>query len=352
MRKKLLAILGVALLSAMLAVPAYATTYNGTINGTKTATLETYFAVDSDASIPAQTFTYSIAAGQASTATSSIEVTPGPDGAKVTSSVAFAAGETATAALANAADQTGKIAAMKTLTADFSGVTFPKPGVYRYVVTEAGFASPISAVVDKITIDVYVENDTVEGELKIANYITYKGDVEDDDPSTLTSNDKSDKFVNVLTTYDLAVVKKISGSQADLSATFDFDITINGLVEGTIINVDTDTTGNAPTSYTANSSGTVAITDFALGNNDELKLTGIPAGATYTVTEDESGQDGYTTTGEVSTAATLNADATVTVTNTKDGTIPTGVLTMALPGVALIVLALLVFALRRSPARK
>ena len=87
-----------------------------------------------------------------------------------------------------------------------------------------------------------------------------------------------------------------------------------------------------------------------LKGNEQLEVTGLPEGATYTI--DESGTDAakYTSTtwvfpGGTGTGTSLGqqtigtADAAITVTNTRDAVTPTGLLLDAAPYGAMLALA-------------
>ena len=99
-----------------------------------------------------------------------------------------------------------------------------------------------------------------------------------------------------------------------------------------------------------------------LKGNEQLEVTGLPEGATYTI--DESGTDAakYTSTtwvfpGGIGTGTSLGqqtigtADAAITVTNTRDAVTPTGLLLDAAPYGAMLALAVgsgaVVFRMRR-----
>ena len=110
--------------------------------------------------------------------------------------------------------------------------------------------------------------------------------------------------------------------------------------------------------------GTVNVT---LGQGDYVMVYGLTEYNTYTVKEDKHGEDGFTTTVNVSAAdATLNEntnttesnalikkDQTVAYTNTKDPSTPTGVIMTIAPYALMVVLAgafAVVFLTRRNRA--
>lgn len=396
--KKLLALLTAALMIVLLAVPAaasgtgtddpapgtggntsttfdYATGENET-KGT-TTTLKKHLVVDNDASIPKAEFTFSVTAGgtAAEATANTVKVFAGknPELVKVNGTAAsgkvnFAAGESTTAGAADdgIANSTDKKYASKDITLDFSGVNYDKPGVYRYLITEADPTDPIAAVGEKITtVDVYIQD--VNGKLEVQGYVAYDGNVTAAPKNAATDSavapnngaeagTKDDKFVNELTTYELKVNKTVAGNQGDKEEEFTFTITIENAGDGTVVNVGTVDTGKVlpngvtpgTTTYTADSTGKIEVS-VEMGHNKQLVLTGIPKGATYKVEEaaEDSTVKGYTVTGDVTTAKTLSADAVETVTNTREGTIPTGIALGITGGVVLLALAVVYFVIRR-----
>ncbi len=60
-------------------------------------------------------------------------------------------------------------------------------------------------------------------------------------------------------------------------------------------------------------------------HGSKFKITGIPKGSSYKVTEQESGENGYVTTGEVTTATLMSGDVDMDIVNNRQGTVPTGI---------------------------
>jgi hypothetical protein len=363
MKRKLLAIVAAAVLSLSVVGVAFAdptdppgdntepvatrSVYDGTITGTATTKLEKVLVVDSDAAVPAATFTYSIRGGQASDSADAthLPVYSGP-GAPSIGNATFTAGQSATAENATAVGETGRIGAKSEIEVDFSSVPFDAPGVYRYVVTENAVAGPFAKLTgwDELTLDVYVINDpTTAGALKIDGYVAYKGVVTGNPLNTggatpIEGQTKSKLFGNEVETDDLTVKKVIAGNQGNLDDKFEFTIALN-IGQGNQVKVD----GQA---YTANAQGIATVT-ATLGHNETVVITGIPTSSvTYTITETEANTNGYTTEGQVTDKAFTGA-TTETITNTRNGAVPTGVLTYAIPGLVLVALAVVVLARRR-----
>lgn len=338
-----------------------------------TTTLNKHLVVRNDANIPNAEFTFTVTAGgtaaEATDQTVTVYAGKNPELVKVNGTVGsgkvtFTAGETTTAGAADdgITNSVDKKYASKEITLDFSGVKYDKPGVYRYTITETDPTAPIKAVGEKVTtVDVYVEDNN--GTLAVTGYVAYDGTVTDAPKSAATDDSatapnpngaeagtKDDKFVNELETATLKVSKVIAGNQGDKEDTFAFEIKLTNAGNGTIIKagaVDNGKTlpqGVTPetTTYTTDADGKLTI-NITLGHNEQLVLTGIPKGASYTVNEvpaDDTTKktaDGYTAAGEVLTATELSAEvASHEVTNTREGVIPTGLITSVLPGALLV----------------
>ena len=153
------------------------TTYTPVAGGKVTFTK--YLVLDKDASVPNDTFTYTISGGDAvAGSASTFAVYEGDDedrtnGAATVGTAIFTSESSTTAGAANdgITNSADKKYAQATVVVDFSGVTFNEPGVYRYVLTEnqlsatgsqnAGISYDIgnTGTNNRIrTIDVYVED--------------------------------------------------------------------------------------------------------------------------------------------------------------------------------------------------
>lgn len=126
-------------------------------------------------------------------------------------------------------------------------------------------------------------------------------------------DDKSQGYVNEFATYDLEFGKEVEGNQASRDKYFKFNVTINGLTAGTVLQLNVETkahktpTKNSATTYeaadmaAANSidddntetngqqlvapaSGTISK-DFYLQDGQYIGIKGLPVGVTYSVTE-------------------------------------------------------------------
>lgn len=250
-------------------------------------------------------------------------------------------------------DTTG---AAQTDTLDFTGVSFPAPGIYRFQVEETAISdpavTPVSGSEASYFIDVYVTNvvtATGQSTLQIDKYNILTGSAE--------AKETSADFENEYTSFKLDVAKTVTGNQGDKTKEFTFTVTFSDGKAGDKyavrwaagtpkVNGSAITETSEPVEVAAN--GTVTL---KLKDTDQVEFYGIPSGVKYTVVETESGQDGYTTTGEVTTAKALTEDKTETVVNNKQGVIPTGIFINYMPywvmGGAVLAL-IVVFARKRE----
>ena len=208
-------------------------------------------------------------------------------------------------------------------------------------------------------------------------------------------------YTNTYETHDLTITNTIDGNQASHDKYFKYTLTLADAGNATKLtvvttNLDTPTSANAATldAYETQvnpsmgaSDGTDATTgryivtgsdgtltrDFYLQHGQSITIQGLPLNAHYTVAEIAedyspsavitgdtiSGKTGSTavamteSAGTSTTTATvtdsdLTADTTIAFTNTRKGTIPTGVITSVLPGAAIAVLGIAGYAIIRK----
>ena len=272
--------------------------------------------------------------------------------------------------------------AQKHIAVSFEDVQFPEPGLYRYVITEETSAEQAAGVTNDTNsirvLDVLVVDDSSEGtaKLKIENYILH--DSEDDVPVKSESDrniaeidGKSSGFTNLYDTYDLGFAKMVTGNQASRDKFFKFEVSVENAdgaevtVEGLGTLFDQAPVKSTTTTYegtdmaaannrddnsdregqqlTADESGRITAV-FYLKHGQKVKLLGLPAGATYTITEDaerytptitvneaNGGDAAVNTAGDGITDKTtgINGDTTANFTNELKGNIPTGVILAA-----------------------
>ena len=218
---------------------------------------------------------------------------------------------------------------------NLSGLRFNKPAVYKYAIH--GYFTSYSTLerdtVYHLTDNEYeylyvyvVDND---GKLEIASYII--GDAT-----------KEFEYYGKLATNTLEVKKIIKGNQASVFQKFNVTISVKGTIPNMIYNLVgeyqlvTDSKGNGTTT-------------LPIGHNQVVRITDLPIGSSYTVSEDE---EDYIQSVEGKTSwlfRTPDQKQVVVFTNKKDGVIPTGILlnnSTILVGIGLI--SILVVKLRRE----
>lgn len=400
------------LLISLLAMPVSAA--NTPPNTNLTTTFNKYLIMDANANVPNVKFEFEITAGSAVNATtgSSRSIYAGNDALRVigfpvlkvdstgtttTAKVNFAAGEDTYDNPEENDDiltlDGGEKYARKTVTVDFNNVDFNSPGIYRYIITEKNDATQQGISYDNPntrTLDVFVEYDNADlGTLKVSNYILYPGtktDTTDDEEES-----KDDGFTNTYTTYDLTLEKNVTGNQGDRDKYFAFSVEITGAVEGTVYTVDLSDAESTPkvdgTTQTNEAtliatSGSVNAT-YYLKHGQSIVIQGLTADTHYTIEESNYSTDGYSTAysvevggEEVVQSTTSNStgdrkmsidatepegtattgDNTVTFTNFKSGTVPTGILLETAPylilGAVVVVGLVVLFATRRRRTRE
>lgn len=264
------------------------------------------------------------------------------------------------------------------VTVDFSGVTFNEPGVYRYVITETADANQ-GVTNDKDAtrvMDVYVEDNN--GALQVSGYVLQNCEPD----GTVLSNgkgatDKSKGFTNTYTSHDLTISKSVTGNQASRDEYFKMTVTISKAVPGTVYKVagagetfDAKTKKNGVnteahdnvTELTVGTDGTVTK-DFWLQGGQSIKIQGLADKTAYSINEDATlmNNEGYdpsaVISGDTKTGAdaaakdiemdkvtytvaddAITGDTTVAYTNTKEGTIPTGIIMSVAPYAAIVLL--------------
>lgn len=367
-------------------VPALAANETKTVAGGETTFIK-YVVFDDEAKAPEATFSFSVSAGAAVDATSTTEKIYAGVGTPTIADVTFSADDTV---YLQAGDDDhieladGKAFAKHDVTVDFSSVTFSHAGVYHYVISED--ASDILGITndDAQERDMYVYVTSAEdGTLSVASYVMMERD--DDRALDLTAVEKdgdtivgkSYEYTNEYATSNLTFSKSVAGNKADHTKYFAVTVTISDAVEGTKINVvgagttfDAAPAANDATAYDADTmlagntvadnvlvvgeDGTVTHT-FYLQHGQSVELDGLANGTKWHV---EEAQEDYTPSSTVTAdendagidelegengredvQSGITGDVTVALKNTKEGTIPTGVMTFIGTGAAVTLLA-------------
>lgn len=370
-----------AMTAAMLAgtvAPVFAETVYTPVAGEST-TFTKYVLMDSTANVPNATFSFTVAPGAAVEATEETSKVYAGVGTPTIADVVFSSADTVYTTKTDddkgleMGDYTGF--AKHTATIDFSNCEFDEPGVYRYIVTET--ATTNMAVTNDAdstrTLDVYVTDDGT-GKLQVASYVLQSATAEGVSTSAVATDGealatKSYEFTNEYATNKLSFKKVVDGNQASRDKYFKVTLKVEGAVAGNTLNVvgagttfDAAPKENNATKYTAEemASNTVAGNKLVVGadgtvehvfylqNDQSVEIDGLAQGTKWTVTEaEEDYTPAATATGDEDVKADKNTasdtetgitkDTDVVLTNTKKGTIPTGVF-MGFGGVAAVTL--------------
>ncbi len=247
------------------------------------------------------------------------------------------------------ADAQGKASTESNVTVDFNMDKFTKPGIYYYRLTEQAHGISGLSTAPLYLLKVSVANES-EAEPDGQHFKLEYAILAEKETGT-----KAELVTNEYTTHSLTVTKRLAGDFASYGDSFDFTLHItdpdteNHMASVTLRTGPADDELSGPgTVYTLeNGEKEIKVT---LKGNEQLEVTGLPEGATYTI--DESGTDAakYTSTtwvfpGGTGTGTSLGqqtigaADAAITVTNTRDAVTPTGLLLDAAPYGAMLALA-------------
>lgn len=218
--------------------------------------------------------------------------------------------------------------------------TFTHPGVYHYTVTENDTTYE-GITKDETSKDLYVYI-TVNEE---TGELVYEG-------CTFGREDAAGKDTGIFTndyangTNDLTVTKNVTGNQGDRNKAFTFTAKVTGQ-DGEKYYV---TFSDGTAAQTITSGGSL---EFKLSNDESATIHGLSANDTYEIVEKDANSDGYTTTVEGNDKGTISADTTVTYTNDKKATTPTGIVTDVAPYVIMVAAAVILgFAFLRKRSYK
>ena len=199
--------------------------------------------------------------------------------------------------------------------------SYDKVGVYEYTLQEvAGTTAGVAYYGQNIKLLVTVVNGENNNLLCIAGV------------HTESSGDKSDTFENTYSAGTLKVSKTVAGNLGDKNKYFEFKVTLtgeNGKTYGASYAVTGGSKDDNPKSIVIGQE-----TTFMLKHGYTLSIANLPYNVTYTVTETADADYETTKTGDHGTISA--AEQTAAFTNTKEGSIDTGVTTENLPYVLLI----------------
>lgn len=351
------------------AVPAQAANVaapQSTFNFTK------YLVMPTEANVPNATFTFAIKPGKAANASGSAPAIMAGVGDPTVSSAAFTTGHgvhTTVQAGDNITLGAGEKYAKTSVTVTFPADTFTAPGIYRYELTEnqtdvQGVTSSSATIYLYVTVTYDGDSET---NLKVASY-----ELKADD--AVGSTAKAQGFTNTYATNNLTLEKNVTGNQGDRDKYFEFEVKIENAVPGTQYSIGGTYDVNAGEHTNPATTEKLTATDgsvtrnFYLKNGQNVIIMGLTEDTTYTITETPYANDGYVTSHTVNGAASGSGDPlttdskemagsnhTVTFTNHKEGTVPTGVLLEIAPYIALAVVVIagfvVLFATRRRRER-
>jgi len=305
--------LALVMLIAIVTMPAAAFTYTAVSGGTTTFTTT----LDNNgAPVPAWEVTYAIAAGSGETSEGVSTIAgPTPD------SVVLKIGDTALTD-GKVTFTAGDAETTKTVTVDFSGVTFNQPGVYRYTVTQTATA------LAGMTLDTDTERN-----IDVWVYDNGTGLA-----VSVFPENKTIAFENTLGTNSLTISKNVEGIFASREKYFAITVSVTTALPDdstyTVTLPATDSDSRNPEGPLSKTDLTAGVT-FYLQHGQSVTIAGLPYGAEYTVIENP---DGYTSnqTDNTVRGMIVGAAATAAFVNTKDGYVPTGVLLTVIPGAVLL----------------
>lgn len=198
------------------------------------------------------------------------------------------------------------------ISVNLESLKFNRPAIYKYAI-HGYFTSYNTLERDTVYhltdneyeyLYVYVIDNS--GKLEIASY-------------TIGDDTKEFEYYGKLATNTLEVKKVIKGNQASIFQKFNVTISVKRAIPDMTYNL-----GNGHQLVT-DSKGNGAIT-FPLGHNQVVRITDLPIGSSYIVSEDA---EDYIQTIEGKTNwlfRTLDQKQVVVFINKKDGLIPTGIL--------------------------
>lgn len=307
---------------------------------------------------PGASFAYAIAPVAPSAANGGTTITDGTHTATVhqgpangvalsASSLAFPIG-TAVDASASGADNVKSL----TATADIS--KFSAPGIYRYEVTETatlGDCEATNAGTGKRYIDVYVVNGT--SGLEFAGLVMHDGTTANGAPAQKTTFDAAS-----FETVNVTLQKTVSGNMADRRHEFPFAGTISDHSRYCYAKENT-----APTAVDADKNATGSF-NVNLKDTETFYIAGLSKSATVAYTETNDTNDTYSTsiTGGTASAASdvapgntkamaatdVDNAGAVVFNNAFDSVSPTGVIMRFGPYLAMIIVAAVLFFMRRK----
>ena len=292
---------------------------------------------------PNTTFNFNVTPAKATTITdkdgNSVDVKAGiADGLKADKGAIFAPDTSADTSVTYTLAGANK-ASLKTDASEFT-----EPGIYHYTVSEVdgGYEG---ITYDTTAYDVYVyvsakldDNKNATSEMYVSGVVSTKSV---DGEIAKSDLDFNNAYNGV---HKVTVTKRVQGGFATAGDTFKFNVTVNGAT-GEVYKV-AYTTKSVPATTHVTSGDTIEV---ELGKDDTVIIYGLSATDSYTITEQGiiAGKTatGYTVTdtcddndGKVEGVGGT-ADASYTITNTKEAVAPTGVAMTVAPYILMVAVA-------------
>lgn len=218
---------------------------------------------------------------------------------------------------------------------------FPSVGIYTYQVNETeGNTAGVTYDAKERTLVVTVTQG--DDGLK-ETYALHDGEA--------LENNKTDRVENTYSAGNLTVTKEVAGNLGDTAKKFDFTVKFTKPADKNVKSTITAIEANGDKVEITpewNEEGTYTYT-FKLSNEESATFKNIPYGVTYKVSENKAD---YTSTIKGNDEGTVNAaEAKVTFTNTKTGSVDTGINLTTLPYMltiaAIFVIAAIAFVAKR-----
>lgn len=216
---------------------------------------------------------------------------------------------------------------------------YDKVGEYTYTFSEkvptkktAGVTYDSETYQLRVTVVNEVTKDDSGHEIPTGNLVR-KVAVRKSDDKTIDPETKVKEIKNTYKANTLTVGKKVEGILGDTSKEFTLTVTFDAPKDTAWTNAIDATPNDAQKASVTDNGNTYTV---KVKDGGKVTFKNVPDNAEYTVTEVEAGQDNYTTTGEVKKAEVLDKNETVTVTNSKGGSVDTGVLLNNAPYIAII----------------
>ncbi len=213
-------------------------------------------------------------------------------------------------------------------------------GVYKYLVTEtAGNTAGVTYSTEQFYLVLTIVRDESNNKQFVAafHYETLDGE-----KATMGETG----YINQYDSGSLTVTKHIAGNMADMSKTFAFTVTFDSGDK------DWDTTSVIIDNASGDWSEDGLSYQIELGNSESVTFSNLPAGVTYTVSEDAQNYTSNAVYSDDTHTISADDEDTVDVTNTLTNDIDTGISMDSLPYILMLAAAgigmVVFFAKKRS----